>query len=106
MGLGDMEDHGFCPRCECIHYAPAGCDARPAKCITTACKVLNAGHRERQALMHWWNVVVDATPNYVTVIGPFWQALGDAQYDPAHDHITWRGETKTIETINTLERTQ
>jgi hypothetical protein len=77
--------------------------------------VLNAGHRERQALLHWWSVLSDEVEprreqGFVDFsdgrapLSPFWRALELAVYDPRTDSISWRGENKLIENINNMQR--
>ena len=77
--------------------------------------VINAGHRERQALLHWWSCLNDDAENRSErgkqpmgigeqPIGPFWRALDLASNDARLDAISWRGETKTVQEINAMQR--
>jgi hypothetical protein len=68
-------------------------------------KVLDSGHRERQALLRWWDVVSDEDVAAGTrSVPPFWRTLEVATYDPILDAILWRDEVKTIAEINAMER--
>jgi hypothetical protein len=58
--------------------------------------VKDAGHRERQALLKWW----DATECKI----PCWKLLGEVQYDAHLDALIFPDGTEiTIQAINELE---
>jgi len=71
-------------------------------------KVLDAGHRERQALLRLWDSLPTsrvsrlATDDYM----PFWLYLSKVDYDPVTDTFTLPdGTKKTVEECNNLETT-
>lgn len=68
-------------------------------------EVLNAGHRERQALLRLWDSLPCSEPRQIIGVEhiPFWRYLSLVDYDPKTDTFTLPdGSKKTVEECNNL----
>ncbi len=65
--------------------------------------VLNAGHRERQALLAFWSKKVDEGMSNIQM--PFWRYLEVVKYDARNDDFVLPdGERVTVQACNQLRQ--